>query len=73
MCSLGSTCSNSRQEKRVQSAQKLFAEFDGAESRKLFETLTGDDTWIRYSKPLSKEANKVWLLKEANQPMISRY
>ena len=45
--------------KRVQCAKKLLSEFNGADSRRLFEIVTGDETWVRYCEPLSKEANKV--------------
>ena len=59
--------------KRVQYAQKLLSEYDGADSRRLFEIVTGDETWVRYCEPLSKEANKVWLPNGANPPMIPRH
>ena len=54
-------------------AQKLLSEFDGEDSRRLFEIVTGDETWVRYCELLSKEANKVWLPKGANPPMIPRH
>ena len=57
----------------VQCAQKLLSEFDRADSRRLFEIVTGDETWERYYEPFSKEANKVRLRKGANPPMIPRY
>ena len=49
--------------KRVQCAQKLLSDFDRTDSRSLFEIVTGDETWVCYSEPLSKEANKVWVAK----------
>ena len=57
----------------MQCAQKLLSEFDGADSRRLFEIVTGGETWVRYCEPLSKEANKVWLPKRANPPMIPQH
>ena len=44
--------------KRVQCAQKLLSDFDRTDSRSLFEIVIGDKTWVRYSEPFSKEANK---------------
>ena len=46
--------------KRVQCIQKLLSDFDRTDSRRLFEIVTGDETWVRYTEPFSKEANKVW-------------
>ncbi|KAI6652443.1 Transposase [Oopsacas minuta] len=59
--------------KRVQCATKLLSEFDRADSRRLFEIVTGDETWVRYSEPLSKEANKVWVAKGQDPPLIPRH
>ncbi|KAI6649014.1 Transposase [Oopsacas minuta] len=59
--------------KRIQCATKLLSEFDRADSRRLFEIVTGDETWVRYSEPLSKEANKVWVVKGQDPPMIPRH
>ena len=59
--------------KRVQCATKLLSEFDRADSRRLFEIVTGDETWVRYCQPLSKEANKVWVAKGVDPPMIPRH
>ena len=49
--------------KRVQCAQKLLSDFDRTDSR----------TWVRYSEPFSKEANKVWVAKGQDPPMIPRH
>ena len=43
--------------KRVQCTQKLLSDFDRTDSRSLFEIVTGDENWVRYSEPFSKEAN----------------
>ena len=40
---------------------------------RLFEIVTGDKTWVRYSEPLSKEANKIWIAKGQDTPMIPRH
>ena len=59
--------------KRFQYTQKLLYDFDRTDSRRLFEIVTGDETWVRYSQPLSKEANKVWVAKGLDPPMIPRH
>ena len=59
--------------KRVQCAKKFLSDFDRTDSRRLFEIVTGDETWVRYSKPLSKEANKIWIAKGQDPPMIPRH
>ncbi|KAI6655315.1 hypothetical protein LOD99_2150 [Oopsacas minuta] len=59
--------------KEDQCATKLLSEFDRADSRRLFEIVTGDETWVRYSEPFSKEANKVWVAKGQDPPMIPRH
>ena len=56
--------------KRVQCAQKLLSDFDRNDSRRLFEVVTGDETWIRYRELLSNEVNKVWVAKGLDPPMI---
>ena len=58
--------------KRVQCAQKLLSDFHRDDTRILFEIVTGDETWVRYCEPLSKEANKVWVAKGQDPPMISQ-
>ena len=59
--------------KRVQCAKKFLSDFDRTDSRRLFEIVTGDETWVRYSEPLSKEANKIWIAKGQDPPMIPRH
>ena len=57
---------------RVRCVTKLLSEFNQA-NYKRFEIVTGDETWVRYSVPLSKERNKVWVAKGQDPPMIPRH
>ena len=45
---------------RVRCSRNLLKLYKGADTRRLFEVVTGDETWVQYSTPLSKESNKVW-------------
>ena len=56
----------------VRCCQNLLKLYKGANPRRLFEVLTGDKTWVQYSTPLSKEANKVWKESHSDPPMIPR-
>ena len=59
--------------KRVQYAQNLLSDFDRTDSRSLFDIVTGDETWVCYCEPFLKEANKVWVAKGQDSPMIPRH
>ena len=41
--------------KRIKCATKLLSEFDRDDLRRLFEIVTGDETWVRYCEPVSKK------------------
>ena len=56
--------------RRVQCAQRFPSDFDRDDTRRLFEIVTGDETWVRDCEPLSKEANKAWIAKDQDPPMI---
>ena len=58
---------------RVQSVQRFLSDFDRDDTRRLFEIVTGDETWVGFCVPLSKEANKVWVAKGQYPPMIPRH
>ena len=81
ICNLAKICARwvphaltqAQKTKRVQCAQKFLSDFDRTDSRSLFDIVTSDETWVRYSKPFSKEANKVWIAKGQDPPMISRH
>ena len=53
-------------------ARKLLSEYQDADPRRLSEIITGDETWIRYNEPQSKERNKVWVLKGERPPVNPR-
>ena len=57
---------------RVRCCRNLLKLYKGADPRRLFEVVTGDETWVLYSTPLSKEANKVWKESHSDPPMIPR-
>ncbi|KAI6647450.1 Transposase [Oopsacas minuta] len=57
---------------RVTCARKILSEYKDSDPRRLAEITTGDETWIRYDEPLSKERNKVWVAKGEAPPLNSR-
>ena len=64
-----------QKDRRVMCARKLLSEYQDADPRRLSEIITGDETWIRYNEPQSKEINKVWVLKGERPPVnqLSRF
>ena len=46
--------------------------YDGCDDRRLFEIVTGDETWISFFEPEGKENNKVWIGKNGARPQIAR-
>ena len=61
-----------QKDRRVMCARKLLSEYQDADPRRLSEIITGDETWIRYNEPQSKERKKVWLLKGERPPVNPR-
>ena len=57
---------------RVRCCRNLLKLYKGADPCRLFEVVTGDETWVQYSTPLSKEANKVWKESHSDPPIIPR-
>ena len=57
---------------RVKCCQKLLKMYTGRDDSRLFEIITGDETWVRYDTPLSKESNKVWMESQSDPPMIAK-
>ena len=49
--------------------EKMLSEYKDSDPRRLAEIVTGDETWIRYDEPLSKERNKVWVVKGEAPPL----
>ncbi|KAI6661858.1 Transposase [Oopsacas minuta] len=50
----------------------MLSEYKESDPRRLAEIITGDETWIRYDEPLSKERNKVWVVKGEVPPLNPR-
>ncbi|KAI6651348.1 hypothetical protein LOD99_5315 [Oopsacas minuta] len=61
-----------QKDRRVTCARKMFSEYKDSEPRRLAEIITGDETWIRYDEPLSKERNMVWIVKGEPPPLNPR-
>ena len=57
---------------QVKCCQKLLKMYTGRDHRRLFEIITGDETWVRYDTPLSIESNKVWKESHSDPPMIAK-
>ena len=50
----------------------MLSEYKDSDPSRLAEIVTGDETWIRYDEPLSKERNKVWIVKDEAPPLNPR-
>ena len=61
-----------QKDNRVRCASNLLAQYELADPRRICEIITGDESWIRYDEPLSKERNKIWVLKGDGPPLIPR-
>ena len=64
--------SSAQKDNRVKCAKSLLAEYEHADPRRISEIITGDESWIRYDEPLSKEKNTVWVLKGDKPPLNPR-
>ena len=53
--------SQEEKDRRVKIASELLQIYDGCDDRRLFEIVTGDETWISFFEPEGKENNKVWI------------
>ena len=61
-----------QKDNRVRCAGNLLAQYELADPRRLCEIVTGEESWIIYDEPLSKERNKVWVLKGDGPSLIPR-
>ena len=43
---------------RLRIANETFKEYESADSRRLMEIVTGDETWIHYDEPLRKAQSR---------------
>ena len=59
------TLTKEQKSTRVSCAKELLKMYEQADSRRLGEICTGDETWIMYAEPLRKIQNKTWLPKGA--------
>ncbi len=57
---------------RVQLAQKFLKEYKDCDPRRLSEIVTGDETYVHYYEPPTKQKNRVWLTKGGKRPTIAR-
>ena len=64
--------SQEEKDRRVKIASELLQIYDGCDDRRLFEIVTGDETWISFFEPEGKENNKVWIGENGARPQIAR-
>ena len=51
--------------KRVSCSKKLLAEYEHCDPRRLYEIVTGDETWIKFTETTRKQQSKYWLPKNS--------
>ncbi|KAI6661449.1 Transposase [Oopsacas minuta] len=61
-----------QKETRVRCCRNLLKSYNECDPGRLFVTVTGDETWVQYNTPFSKQANKMWIGKHSDPPMIPR-
>ena len=54
-----------QKKQRVSCAKKLIKKYEDCDTRRLYEIVTGDETWIKFSEPERKERSKAWLPKNS--------
>ena len=64
--------SDSQKKARLNAAKSLLKIYGHCNERRLFEICIGDETWMRFSEPLRKEQNRVWLPKGTDPLAIPR-
>ena len=57
---------------RVEKAKILLAMYKGRDSKRTREIVTGDETWLYFFEPESKENNKMWIGENGERPVIAR-
>ena len=53
---------------RVQFCQESLRRFDGGRSQRVFDLITGDESWFHHYDPATKEQSKAWVLKGSPRP-----
>lgn len=46
---------------RVDYCQKMLEKFDGGRSKRVYDVITGDESWFYYYDPEMKRQNQVWI------------
>ena len=57
---------------RMESALELLKLYEDCDQRRLNEIVTGDETWIYFFEPETKQHNKVWIGGDGPRPQIAR-
>ena len=57
---------------RLEKATQLLAKYNNADSMRLREIITGDETCLYFFEPDCKENNKVWVCQNGESPQIVR-
>lgn len=57
---------------RVLKAKNLLKMFPAYTTRKFSNFITGDETWVHYFEPKSKQSNRVWASRNARRPVIAK-
>ena len=57
---------------RVRIASELLDIYNNADQNSMNEIVTGDETWVYFYKPDSKEKNKVWVGENDERPKVAR-
>ena len=61
-----------QKEKRVKLFKNLLKKFKKCDKRKLYNLLTGDETWVYYFEPQRKVDNRMWLKKGSRRPIVAK-
>ena len=61
-----------QKQKRVDAARILLDRYGHGNQQLLNNIVTGDETWIYYYEPPSREMNKVWLQKGGKKPTVAK-
>jgi [histone H3]-lysine36 N-dimethyltransferase SETMAR len=57
---------------RVQFCRESLKRFEEGRSRRVFDIITGDESWFYHYDPETKEQSKMWVPKEGHRPMKVR-
>lgn len=61
-----------QKQERVRIASELLRVYEKCDDRRIFDLVTGDETWISFFEPAGKENNKVWIGQNGDRPQIAR-